>query len=395
MKLTIRKNRLSMYEFWFLIAFSLEMLIQQFRLTTIPYMVDFINVHTFLQCIRCINYMIIVLKIFSEKVEVHEFFKISILIIILGLNFYSSPKTLLLTFLFVIGVRNVCFDKIIIPLFVLLSISFSSIIIGSQMDFIDNWQYTQGERERYSLGFTYPSHPTSILFYLVILFCYIKKDRLKWWHVLCIEFLNYWQYQMTNTRTGSTFIGVLVIIFFIIKYLNKNIIWQIIFPILKLSFPACAIMSLLSGYLYKNVPILLKLNIFLNSRISLIYEGLQNYKIKLWGQHIEWIGNGGVGYIIDSVDEIYNFIDCSYVKLLLDAGIILWAIIIYGYTLAVVNSVKKNNIYMAISLSFIAVYCMIEPRLMESGFNPFIPILGCMLYKSNSFQPMLSNIHHV
>lgn len=391
MKLTIERKRYSIYDFWFLVAFSLEMLIQQIRLTTIPYMVDF-NVHLVFQCIRCISFLTIMLKIFSDTVKLHEFTKINILIIILGLNFFYSPKTLILTFLFVIGVKNVCFDKIIVPLFTLLSISFGSIIIGSQINIIDNWQYTQGERERYSLGFTYPSHSTSILFYLVILFCYIKKEKLKWWHVLCIEVFNCWQYHMTNTRTGSALISILVLVFFMVKYFNMSILIRFLYPLLKFSFPICAVISVFSGYFYTDIPVLLQIDTFFNSRIRLMSEGLQNYGIKPLGQHIEWIGNGGVGYIIDSIEGIYNYIDCSYVKLLLDAGILLWLIIILGYTLAVVKAVKQNNIYLAIALSFISIYCMIEPRLMESGFNPFIPLLGNLLYGINVIYTPTSNV---
>lgn len=50
-------------------------------------------------------------------------------------------------------------------------------------------------------------------------------------------------------------------------------------------------------------------------------------------------------------------------------------VVIIGYTIASVKALKENDKFLLIALSFIAIYSIIEPRLIEIGFNSFVLVL--------------------
>ncbi|MCD8020655.1 MAG: hypothetical protein LUF92_14075 [Clostridiales bacterium] len=114
------------------------------------------------------------------------------------------------------------------------------------------------------------------------------------------------------------------------------------------------------------------MNIIFHDRLNYGHQGIENYGIHLFGQQIEWIGNGGLGFVKQELEGAYNYVDCSYMKILLDYGLLVLLFAVIGYTLAVYQACRKNNIYLCLALSMVAVYSLIEPRLLEFGFNPFV-----------------------
>ena len=69
-------------------------------------------------------------------------------------------------------------------------------------------------------------------------------------------------------------------------------------------------------YLYdKNEFVSKTVNDLLTGRLSLSYEGIQNYGIHLFGQAIEWVG-GTVYYDTETDFSSYNYVDSSYIQLL-------------------------------------------------------------------------------
>ena len=118
-----------------------------------------------------------------------------------------------------------------------------------------------------------------------------------------------------------------------------------------------------------------QINSFVNGRVRLANSAVNTYGVSLLGKQITWIGNGGLGHIYDNLKETYNYVDCSYIKLLLEGGVLSFLLIIIGYTLAGRKAAKEGNIYLCMALAFIAIYSIIEPRLCEIGFNPFLLVL--------------------
>lgn len=380
------KEFLSIGELLFYCALLCEVISLTIRLTTIPYMVDTNLCWLCLKLLRYIGYLLIVFKFMYEKISVKEIWLIAGMVILLGIDGIVHNRELFMTFIFIYGMKGVRFEKIIRMALPCFAASFVFIVIGSRIGLIDNWVYGLDDgRIRYSLGFFYPSHATSVFFYLIMLFCYVKKDHLKLWQVILLEILNLWQYKQTDARTGTILIAFALLLFYALKYYKKDFSHGLLGKCTIAAFPASAFISVFCCLLYGKIWILYGINDFLSDRIALGHEGIWNYGIHLFGQKIEWVGHGGVGQIVDSLEGVYNYIDCSYIKILLECGIIVWVVMLIGFTLASKKAVEYKDRYLAAVLIFIAIYSIIEPRLLELGFNPFMLVLANLVGYTESF----------
>lgn len=302
--------------------------------------------------------------------------KLVLVCLIVGLLFVNSTfvgNAVLCMSLFVMGMKGIDFDRMasmVLPWFIM---GVLITVAGSQLGVIDNWSYFVGtSRPRVSLGYFYPSHATSALLYAVVLFCFVTKEKLSLWQVVLIEIVNIWQWRQTDSRTGSALIAIIPWGFLILKYIKKDVSRSAIGWVLKAIFPLCAMISLISCCFYGSFPFLVRVNSFVSGRISLGYDAIKTYGIHLFGQRIPWVGNGGLGHVVQQLQASYNFVDCSYVKILLDNGLIIWLIVMCIFTATSIYAVNCNKKYLALALFFIAGYSVIEPRLIELGFNPFI-----------------------
>ncbi|MDO4941752.1 MAG: hypothetical protein Q4E73_02785 [Lachnospiraceae bacterium] len=381
-----KKELLTIGEFIFCCALFCEVISLMISLTTIPYMVNTDLCNLCLKLLRYVGYLLIIFKFIYEKVSLKEIILIAGIILLLGINSIVNDKALFMTFIFIYGMKNVRFEKVIQILSAWFAGCFVLIVIGSQLGLIDNWVYGLDDgRKRVSLGFFYPSHATSAFFYLTMLFCYVKKDNLRFWQVIVLEALNIWQYKQTDSRTGTALIAIALILFYLLQYKKGDLAHSMFGFCLKCAFPVCAGISVFCCLFYDKIPALQGVNQFLSDRISLGHNGIVDYGIHVWGQKIEWVGHGGSGYINDGLTGVYSYVDCSYVRILLECGIIVWIVILAGFTLASKVSVDHNEKYLAVALLFIAGYSIIEPRLLDIGFNPFMLVLANLIGYTECF----------
>ena len=385
-KIMKKKEYMTTGEVLFFCALLCEVVSLMVRMTTIPYMFEGDFCWTVLKMLRYAGYMLIVVKFAFEKISQKEMIVIGGLVLLLGIDSTLSSRELFMMFIFIYGMKGVRFNRIMQVLLPCFIACFAMIVIGSQIGLVDNWVYGLDDgRIRYALGFFYPSHVASVLFYMTILFCYVKKDRLKLWHVILLELINLWQYGQTDTKAGTILTAAALFVFYGISRQKKDLSSGIAGKCLIFAFPGCAFLSLFACLFYGRLPFLEGINHFLTDRIALGWRGIQSYGIHLFGQKIQWVGHGGVGQIVDSPQGVYNYVDCSYMNILLEHGLIVWLVIIAGFTLASVCAVRAHEIYLAAALLFVAGYSMIEPRLLELGFNPFMLVLAHLIGCRESF----------
>ncbi len=122
------------------------------------------------------------------------------------------------------------------------------------------------------------------------------------------------------------------------------------------------------------------MNTLLSSRLSIAQSSIKLYGIHLFGQNIHWVGWGGWGHTQTQLSGVYNYVDTSYLKLLLDNGLIVWFVIMLGWTITSVKAYKTNNRYLLFALAFLAVYCLVEQWLMNLGANPFVIYLALFIF---------------
>ena len=112
------------------------------------------------------------------------------------------------------------------------------------------------------------------------------------------------------------------------------------------------------------------------------------YGLSLFGKNIEWVGFG-VGA---DPTKVYNYVDCSYVQILLSYGIIILLIVIFAYFLIIKQAyVKKDYMFILIILS-ILILNITEPRLINIIYNPFI--ISASFFLKNNTRNLLDKFIH-
>lgn len=75
----------------------------------------------------------------------------------------------------------------------------------------------------------------------------------------------------------------------------------------------------------------------------------------------------------------YNYVDCSYLQLLLEYGVLFLIAVIGIYTVAIYRAVKVQDYYLVWILLIVLLFGITEPRLMNFAFNPFPLMAFCRL----------------
>lgn len=364
-------------ELLYVIALFFEILAMIIDLSTIKNTYSFIDFNTITKTLRYIGYVIIFIKIINTAYTKDELLLQIAVVAVVGANALVIGRSQFLAFMFVYGMKDLDFEYVVKRICIWINVAMILTILLAYAGVIQNWTYSIGNRMRASLGYRYPSVTTSVILYAWTTLCYVLKNKLKLWHVIVMELLNIVQYQITDSRTGTAIIALMLVVFYLIRYFKDKKIDLYFRRILVHAVWISAAVSIACVLFYNpDIQLWAILNKFVSNRIVLSVQAIQKYGIHLFGMSIQWIGFGGLGYLYDALPGEYNFVDCSYIKILLDNGIVFFLMIIAGFTYVSSRAAKKGNTYFCLALAVVAVYSMIEPRLCQMDYNPFLLTLG-------------------
>ncbi len=391
-KKQIRNSLLNSRECIFIIAILLKMMVETITISVIPFMVGTDICSIIFKFMTYTSYLLIIILFFSgERLTLYELFAITFLVLITVIGSYFSGNGIMLTMIYLYGAKNVNIEKVFRVLGWIYIAIFLFIVFGSIVGLVENWDFfANTNRPRWGLGYTYPTHTSSVLFMSILIFCYLKKEKINIIWVAILEVFNYWVFTYTNSRAGMMLAAMIPIVFYIIKYTKKARIDKIISWLMQWSFPICAAFIYVITMLYNGTGILNTVNRLLSERLYYSKFAMNQYGVHLTGQRIQWVGSGGMGHTRAQLTGTYNYVDTSYLKLLLENGILVWLVIMIGWTLACIIAYKHKKRYLLWTLSFLAVYCMVEQWLMNLGANPFVVFLAYPIYELN-FKEMRAN----
>lgn len=325
----------------------------------------------------CIKILIDLMK--KNKISI---VMICMMVLSIIIYFSSGNKKLIILMILLLSLRDTDENKLLSISAKTYLITYLIIVIGSLLNLIPDWTYeTLNGSERHSLGFYYPTITVARYLMIVLMYVYLKKDKINVFEIILFQIINIILYKCTIGRTS--FILVTLILFFallrkihFIKLILKTRIFKYLTKICCYILPTILLIFILAmTYLYgTNNSIAYKLNDLLSNRIEFSYKAFQEYKVTLFGQNIRWYGWGGVGYdeSIDLEGYTYNFVDNSYVRLILDCGIIATIVVITGYTLLLVKNNKEKNYWKIFIIFIILCLAEIEPCLIDFNSNIFL-----------------------
>ena len=379
----MKKKYIFRTEFLFFIALAIYMVAKTIEISTM--FNDISWMPQLMKLLRYISYGIIAVKLIYDSIYTEvEIVKILLIFILLGLvSLHINSNILFCSFFFIIAARNIDIRKLLLGAFWIQLILTIMIAIASQIGLVSDWMYNIEGRNRHSLGYIYPSYIASIFFYMILAYMYIRKEKLHLLESIMIGVLNCIIFVLTDSKTSFVLTFLAIVVFFILKYYKKELKNNLISKLLySYSVLGIAIISIFACIIYSDENnFLVKINSFINNRLIMGHNALLEHGVSLFGERIRWVGFGGLGYTTSALKEEYNYVDCSYVKVLLDYGIIFFVIMLVGYALVAHRAIEQKDRFLCMCIIFMCIYSIIEPRIIEFGFNPFVLSL-CVLFRS-------------
>lgn len=300
-----------------------------------------------------------------------------IMLLLLGLvTFITKNRALLQVFILILASYKVDFKKVMKSVLFFQSLFVLLIVLSSVFGLLPNREYGRANKIiRYSLGFKFSTYSSLFTWALTTLYLYYRKDKLKIFEYILLFIVNLIFYFLTNTRMELLCSTAIIILFFLQQKGYLKIFYKFIGLAAKYLMIILASLSLILAITYdKNNKTMVQLNAFTSGRLSLGKRGFENYGIKLFGNHIKWTGLSQV-YEGTAKKNEYNYVDCSYLNILYQYGLIILVLVIYAFNRLANKAVKDKDYYLQYILILLAVHSFINPQLLLISYNLFLLLL--------------------
>lgn len=330
---------------------------------------------------RCVGLAGALLSVLlSGNNRASQVFWLFLLVVLAFITTRTNAPVFLDTVILIYCGRLVDFEKIAWEsLWTTVLISIVTIIsaeVGLIQNYVDITSSAGVIRQRQYLGFLYALQPAQLIFNISCIAVYLKKSRFTPIWALLLFIVNLYVYMKTDSRL-SFYSSVILIIFALVLSWRpgKRILGEFLRFATPLSFIACFalcwyMVSDYSGAGYS------ELNTFLNGRLGLGQRALAQYGTTLFGQNIDFIGNGlGVDGKLN-VSGAYNYVDCLYVRLPILYGWVFTVLFMTGMTFLSLWAARKRDYALLLVLIAIAFHGVIDDLTIRLQSCTFLFLLG-------------------
>ena len=245
-------------------------------------------------------------------------------------------------------------------------------ILLSSAGVLPNIIFDLGTRNRNALGFKWVTTAPILYFYLLCnIGCTVKKITVL--EITLLTGVSILFFILTNTKLVFLLSVLMIMILFF--YREKPYIVDLVFKSKVILYASmalpimAAVFSVIISLAYQEEnPVLGELNRITSNRLALNQHALTEFAITFLGQRIKWVGYG-VGA---DGSEVYNYVDSSFIQIMLNYGVVVLGIVLLAYVLLIRNSNHQKDSMKSVSLILIIVLSIFEPRLINIIYNPFI-----------------------
>lgn len=349
-----------LYYYIFLVCL---MLYYVFRKTTVDY--------TIFNFAMYLSIPFILLKVISEKYTMKEAVIILLLTVLGSITAITSGNvSILAAFCVAIGMKKVDYKTALKIVFWMRLGATLLLVLLSTLNVIENTVKVRTGKEevlRYALGYSSPNTFGLCCFVLVSLW-FILYGKKGWkWKTGIALLINIVQYKITNSRTAF----IMLLFLLILVVLSHGVLnLRTLKKLTVFSIWAGTITSIIVPLLYNAQGILYRLNLLLNSRISLSKSYIRVYGFRLFGSDIG----------MSMTEGSYWFLDSGYLNLFISFGVIAGMVFLLMFT-GVCNKKSQFNTYIYIAMIVFAVYALSENVLASFVIDYLWIIMGAALFE--------------
>lgn len=344
-----------------LIAFTIYFLNGIVEITVLPYLYG-----SFF--ITAVRYLCYAWFFISSVGKIKRISRVGVAVFICALLIFlqSGKITALTTFLVMFAMADADIETVIKKVMPWVAALFFAVVGASLINVIPNWEFYRESSVRYALGFHYPTDTHAVFLLTALAYAYCGRHNK--YITLAMHTLNSLLFIATDGRLGF----ILTFFALILPYLPKfrTELWRY----------ACTLPIILTGVSFilcffdKGI-----INDLLSGRLYYAKQALIQYPLTLFGHNITWYGYGGFGHTPLPPDYSYNFVDISFIRVLLDYGIAGLILALAGYTAGIKKCGDNKT---AAVLCTVMLWAFTEPILLMPTRNIFLLIAAPFLYKA-------------
>ena len=232
--------------------------------------------------------------------------------------------------------------------------------------------------KRLSFGYIWSTDFASHCFFILLAYWYIRKAELTVKEMLLFVLGAIIILYYTDAKLGAGCILLLPIMTLLYRLTLKKT--PKIYATLVFSIPLFALLAITSTvmYRYSNFTWFFIDSVILAGRLRLGNEAIAMYGTPLWGQELRMYGAGTEG-------EYYNFIDSSFIQLIVIYGILYTIFIILTYTFIAYKAYKRKDYVLIIAVLMTGVSGLIAQHFLQICMNPFL--IALMAKYQKTLQP--------
>ncbi|WP_269796316.1 polymerase, partial [Streptococcus sp. SM3] len=272
--------------------------------------------------------------------------------------------------LLVFSARDIDFRKLLgtfsIATFLVLCLT----IYASQKGIITNMFMNADGGYRFSLGFSYVSFASQRLFFALCTYLMFRGKRISYLELLVLLLATIYMYQQTST-SSPFYLSILLLTYALlsIKIFKKEFIignfWTK--TLAQYGF-ILALAIILYFCFYSSGNLFHLVDQFTHNRLRLSVDGFRNFGVPLFGQRISFKTLDMFGNFTSN----YNFIDSSFVQLLVIDGLIVSAFMLFALTKVMKYFITiKKDIVLA-CLGIMVIHGMFDPQMLVLRYSPLI-----------------------
>jgi len=303
---------------------------------------------------------------FSLKELLSYLFVFSLMCLI-SLN--TGDRQLITLIALILGAKNVNFRYIIVTFFITIILLLIFTYLSTLLDIIPNLQYS-----RIRDGEIKVRGNAAYLQSTIIAYAYLMNERKAFNHLIlillsCISI--FLALELADARMSGYSIMLFLVFYYIsIIFFRRIYRNKFMSKVISLSYLVGFLMVFYLSYNFNTENTLyLEINNVLSGRLQLGYNAFQEYHIPLLGQTIEFIGFGGSTKEIS--EELYNYVDSSYLQFMLRYGVLFTILSIASYIILTYKRLKLNDYKFISIIAILTINSMIEDRLLDVSINVY------------------------
>ena len=272
--------------------------------------------------------------------------------------------------LLVFSARDIDFRKLLGTFSVATFLVLCLTIYASQKGMIANMFMNADGGYRFSLGFNYVSFASQRLFFALCTYLMFRGKRISYPELLVFLLATIYMYQQTST-SSPFYLSILILTYALlsIKIFKKEFIIENFWTKTLAHYGFILALAIILYFCFYSSGNLFHLvDQFTHNRLRLSVDGFRNFGVSWLGQPISFTTLDMFGNFTSN----YNYIDSSFVQLLVIDGLIVSVFMLFVLTKVMRYFVSIQKDIVLACLGIMIIHGMFDPQMLVLRYSPLI-----------------------